>query len=122
MTTADLSRFYGPDYTQPGTGGDGIGPSYANWDAYSTTACFCDQGYFGADCSKREWRYYEVARTLSIGWFAETVSLLSFARITWSTGRALRTVFIVRCTGAVTTLSARLRRMCHVIASLWDEL
>ncbi|CAM9178437.1 unnamed protein product, partial [Sphacelaria rigidula] len=53
MTIGDLSRFYGPDYVQPGTGGDGIGPSYGNWDVYSTTACFCDQGHFGADCSKR---------------------------------------------------------------------
>ncbi|CAM9202400.1 unnamed protein product, partial [Ectocarpus fasciculatus] len=53
MTIADMSRFYGPDYTQPGTGGDGIGPSYGNWDAQSTTACFCDQGHFGADCSSR---------------------------------------------------------------------
>ncbi|CAM9353183.1 unnamed protein product, partial [Pylaiella littoralis] len=51
MTVADLSRFYGPDYTQPGTGGDGIGPTYGNWDAQSTTACYCDQGHFGADCS-----------------------------------------------------------------------
>ena len=56
MTIADMSRFYGPDYTQPGgTGGDGIGPEYTNWDAQSTTACYCDQGHFGADCSNREW-------------------------------------------------------------------
>lgn len=55
MTIADLSRFYGPDYTQPGDGGDGVGPEYSNWDAQSTTACYCDQGFFGADCSNREW-------------------------------------------------------------------
>ncbi|CAN0170479.1 unnamed protein product [Ascophyllum nodosum] len=53
MTIADMSRFYGPDYAHPGTGGDGMGPEYSNWDAQSTTACFCDQGYFGADCSNR---------------------------------------------------------------------
>lgn len=56
MTIADLARFYGPDYIQPGTGGDGIGPTYSNWDAQSTTACYCDQGHFGADCSNREWQ------------------------------------------------------------------
>lgn len=55
MTIADMSRFYGPDYSHPGRGGDGIGPAYGNWDAYSTTACFCDPGHFGADCSNREW-------------------------------------------------------------------
>ena len=54
MTIADMSRFYGPDYSHPGTGGDGVGPAYGNWDAYSTTACFCDPGHFGADCSSRE--------------------------------------------------------------------
>lgn len=54
MTIADMSRFYGPDYAQPGTGGDGIGPAYGNWDAQSTTACYCDQGHFGADCSNRK--------------------------------------------------------------------
>ncbi|CAN0300258.1 unnamed protein product, partial [Scytosiphon promiscuus] len=53
MTIADMSRFYGPDYIQPGAGGDGIGPAYGNWDAQSTTACYCDQGHFGADCSSR---------------------------------------------------------------------
>lgn len=63
MTIADMSRFYGPDYTQPGTGGDGIGPEYSNWDAQSTTACYCDQGYFGPDCSSREWT--NVDRTTS---------------------------------------------------------
>ena len=56
MTIADMSRFYGPDYTLPDTVGDGVGPTYSNWDAQSTTACYCDQGHFGADCSNREWR------------------------------------------------------------------
>lgn len=55
MTVADMSRFYGPDYSHPGTGGDGVGPAYGNWDAHSTTACFCDDGHFGADCSNREY-------------------------------------------------------------------
>lgn len=54
MTIGDLSRFYAPDYSQPGTGGDGIGPTYSNWDVDSTTACFCDDGHFGADCSRSE--------------------------------------------------------------------
>lgn len=59
MTIADMSRFYGPDYAHtPGAGGDGIGPAYGNWDAQSTTACYCDQGHFGADCSNRECGLY----------------------------------------------------------------
>lgn len=66
MTIADMSRFYGPDYTQPGTGGDGIGPTYSNWDAQSTTACYCDQGHFGPDCSNREWRPPHVENRLRI--------------------------------------------------------
>ncbi len=32
MTTGDASRFYGPDYVQPGDGGDGVGPQYTGWD------------------------------------------------------------------------------------------
>ncbi|CAM9847791.1 unnamed protein product, partial [Chrysoparadoxa australica] len=53
MTMADLARFYGPDYLQPGNGGDGVGPTYSNWDADHATMCVCDWGYFGPDCSKR---------------------------------------------------------------------
>ncbi len=32
MTTGDASQFYGPDYVQPGDGGDGVGPQYTGWD------------------------------------------------------------------------------------------
>ncbi|CAM9637241.1 unnamed protein product, partial [Phaeothamnion confervicola] len=50
---ADMAKFYGPDYIQPGDGGDGVGPTYDNWDAAATVSCVCDTGYFGADCTKR---------------------------------------------------------------------
>lgn len=84
MTVGDLSRFYGPDYIQPGTGGDGIGPSYGNWDAYSTTACFCDRGHFGADCSKRERtrsRYDVESVCHSGGNNAQSFQTLSFGQV-----------------------------------------
>jgi hypothetical protein len=32
MTTAEAALFYGPDYLQPGSGGDGAGPVYTLWD------------------------------------------------------------------------------------------
>lgn len=35
----------------PGTGGDGIGPLYSNWDKDSISACNCHPGFFGPDCS-----------------------------------------------------------------------
>ena len=41
------------DHAVGATGGDGFGPSYANWDKDSTTMCVCDTGFTGADCSLR---------------------------------------------------------------------
>jgi hypothetical protein len=38
---------------RPGTGGDGVGPDYANWDGDHVTVCNCDWGFFGPDCSLR---------------------------------------------------------------------
>lgn len=52
MTLKHAGLFYGPQYNTPGFGGDGVGPTYSNWDRESVTICNCDPGYFGADCSK----------------------------------------------------------------------
>ena len=52
MTIEDLSKMYGLDYLQPGSGGDGVGPDYTNWDRASITVCNCDAGFFGPDCSR----------------------------------------------------------------------
>eukprot|EP00617_Octactis_speculum_P017428 CAMPEP_0185770852 /NCGR_PEP_ID=MMETSP1174-20130828/61538_1 /TAXON_ID=35687 /ORGANISM="Dictyocha speculum, Strain CCMP1381" /LENGTH=513 /DNA_ID=CAMNT_0028456465 /DNA_START=132 /DNA_END=1669 /DNA_ORIENTATION=+ len=51
MTIGTLGELYGPDYVQPGSGGDGRGPTYSNWDKSSVTSCVCHAGYFGPDCS-----------------------------------------------------------------------
>ena len=52
MTIKDVSRFEGPPYDSTLLrSGDGIGLTYTNWDANSLTACDCDGGFFGADCS-----------------------------------------------------------------------
>ena len=32
-----------------------MGPVYLNWEKDSMYACFCDMGFFGADCSMSEW-------------------------------------------------------------------
>jgi len=52
MTIADLAKTQGPDYDHPGTGGDGVGPVYTNWDKDSVMSCVCYPGYFGPDCSE----------------------------------------------------------------------
>ena len=39
--------------TDPGTAGDGDGPSYTAWDADVTYGCRCDYGFFAPDCSLR---------------------------------------------------------------------
>ena len=52
MTIKDVSRFKGPPYDNTiFKSGDGVGLTYTNWDANSLTACDCDGGFFGADCS-----------------------------------------------------------------------
>mmetsp|Transcript_26196 Transcript_26196/g.78912 ORF Transcript_26196/g.78912 Transcript_26196/m.78912 type:complete len:129 (-) Transcript_26196:31-417(-) len=56
LTLARLGQLYGIDYYHPGTGGDGVGPVYENWDKDSVTSCFCDAGFSGPDCSRREFR------------------------------------------------------------------
>ena len=51
-TISDLSLLYGPPYNSAAShSGDGIGPTYLNWDANSIQACLCDLGYSGPDCS-----------------------------------------------------------------------
>lgn len=52
LTLSRLGQLYGVDYQHPSTGGDGTGPSYANWDKDSVTSCFCDPGFSGPDCSR----------------------------------------------------------------------
>lgn len=52
MTIQDVGVMYGLDYVQPGPGGDGVGPTYTNWDKSSITVCNCDAGFFGPDCSR----------------------------------------------------------------------
>ena len=52
MTIEDLGKMYGPDYIHPERGGDGVGPTYGNWDRSSVTVCNCDPGFFGPDCSR----------------------------------------------------------------------
>ena len=53
QTIRDIGLYEGADYdTATGTGGDGLGPAYANWDSDSVTMCNCDAGFFGPDCSK----------------------------------------------------------------------
>lgn len=53
VSIADVSYFYGADYTQDGSTliGDGKGVVYTNWDKDSITMCECDASFFGADCS-----------------------------------------------------------------------
>lgn len=54
-TIKDLSLVRGPDYDNTlVNAGDGVGPSYSNWDADSLQLCDCDSGFFGADCSLSE--------------------------------------------------------------------
>jgi hypothetical protein len=52
LTLSRLGQLYGIDHQHPSTGGDGTGPSYANWDKDSVTSCFCDPGFSGPDCSR----------------------------------------------------------------------
>ena len=52
MTLSRLGKLYGVDYDHPSVGGDGIGPTYENWDKDSVTSCFCDPGFSGPDCSR----------------------------------------------------------------------
>jgi hypothetical protein len=40
--------------TVPGTGGDGVGPLYTNWEANAAYMCVCDWGYTGPSCKNRE--------------------------------------------------------------------
>lgn len=47
---ADISSTHGVD-TTPGVAGDGVGPSYANWDADVSYGCECDFGWRGGDCA-----------------------------------------------------------------------
>ena len=56
MTIGEMSTLYGVD-TDPGTMGDGTGPTYTLWDAAVTYGCVCDWGYTGADCSLRHCAY-----------------------------------------------------------------
>ena len=50
---AEVATFYGKDYDPTiKNAGDGLGPTYANWDKDSVTLCNCDYGYFGPDCSQ----------------------------------------------------------------------
>ena len=50
-----LGRDLGADEITDGssTGGDGVGPLYANWDKDSFSGCVCDYGYFGPSCTMR---------------------------------------------------------------------
>ena len=55
-TIRDMSIYEGPDYdTAVGTGGDGRGTEYVNWDKDSIQMCECDHGFFGADCSQSKY-------------------------------------------------------------------
>ena len=52
MTIRDVSVFEGPMYNPSvAHAGSGRGVEYNNWDKNSLTACDCDGGFFGADCS-----------------------------------------------------------------------
>jgi len=52
-TIGDVSLYEGPDYDPTyHFSGDGFGPQYINWDKNSIQLCECDQGFFGADCSR----------------------------------------------------------------------
>lgn len=53
MTMAALSAEFGADVTNAALAGDGLGVPYTNWDSKVSRGCFCDFGYFGADCSQR---------------------------------------------------------------------
>ncbi|KAJ8604707.1 hypothetical protein CTAYLR_006542 [Chrysophaeum taylorii] len=66
MTLARLGTMYGLDYRQPGSGGDGVGPTYSNWDKDSVTACYCDAGFFGPDCSRRAFSVLEINYTVCL--------------------------------------------------------
>lgn len=45
--------FEGPDYDHATTNwGDGFGVEYNQWDKHSITACKCDKGYSGPDCTQ----------------------------------------------------------------------
>lgn len=50
MTMTMLNTFYGRD-AAPGETGDGVVPDYLNWEGEALSACFCDWGYTGPDCS-----------------------------------------------------------------------
>ena len=55
MSIRDISVYYGPDYDATvGTGGDGKGVEYSNWEKSSLMMCNCDINYFGPDCSLRK--------------------------------------------------------------------
>jgi len=50
-----LGKDLGADEVTSGTstGGDGVGPLYANWDKDTFSGCVCDYGYFGPSCALR---------------------------------------------------------------------
>ena len=62
MTLSRLGKLYGVDYDHPSVGGDGIGPTYENWDKDSVTSCFCDPGFSGPDCSRSAFQRLIVPR------------------------------------------------------------
>ena len=53
VSISEMSSNYGVD-TVPGTGGDGVGSSYTNWDKNNLYGCVCDWGFGSLDCSSRK--------------------------------------------------------------------
>ena len=55
MSLEDAGLFLGPDYdVSTQHGGDGLGPTYDNWEKEAVGVCVCDWGSFGPDCSLRK--------------------------------------------------------------------
>ena len=60
MTMAALADEFGSDVTNAALAGNGLGVPYTNWDSKVSRGCFCDFGFFGADCSQREFLLFKL--------------------------------------------------------------
>lgn len=55
MPISTQATLLGPTTLDPAVAGLGIGPTYDNWEAGVMFGCVCDWGFYGPDCSQREW-------------------------------------------------------------------